>query len=221
MTTPEHWSAVDDYLAENYLSADPILEAALAASAEADLPAINVAPHQGKFLATLAQSIGTRHLLEIGTLGAYSTIWLGRILPADGRLITLEASPKHAEVARANLERAGLTDKVEIRLGPALETLPQLAAEGHIFDFVFIDADKPNTPAYFEWALKLTRRGGLIITDNVIRKGAIIETDSDDPNVRGMREFHALLGRQTQVTSSTLQTVGHKGYDGFTMSLVL
>src|SRR4051794_22734157 len=175
----DQWSAVDRYITDLFVPADPALEAALQATAEAGMPLINVAPNQGQLLHILARAHGARTILEIGTLGGYSTIWLARALPPGGRLITLEADPKHAEVARANIARAGLADMVEVRLGKALDTLPTLTADGSgPFDLVFIDADKPNTAAYFEWAMKLTRRGSLIITDNVIRNGGVIDAAS-------------------------------------------
>jgi predicted O-methyltransferase YrrM len=222
----ELWTAVDRYIGERLIGSDPALDAALSASAEAGLPPIAVSPSQGKLLYLLARALGTRTVLELGTLGGYSTIWLGRALPADGRLITLEAEAKYAEVARANIARAGLGDLVELRLGPALDTLPQLAAEGpQPFDLVFIDADKQSTPEYFRWALELTRPGSVIVTDNVIRDGTLIDTSNDDPAVQGGRRFHELLaadrGGEQRVSATTIQTVGSKGYDGFTLALVM
>jgi predicted O-methyltransferase YrrM len=198
-----------------------VLEAALKASRDAGLPAIQVTPLQGKLLAILAQSVGARAILEIGTLAGYSTIWLGRSLPRDGRLVTLEADPRHAEVARANIERAGLGDVVDVRLGPALDTLPQLAAQGsEPFDLVFIDADKPNCAAYFQWAMKLTRRGSLIITDNVVREGQVADERVRDPGVEGLREFIQVMADEPRVTATVVQTVGSKGYDGFAIARV-
>jgi predicted O-methyltransferase YrrM len=214
------WTQVDDYVAGLLLPADPVLDAALEASAAAGLPAIQVSPAQGKLLALLARSIGAKTILEIGTLGGYSTIWLARALPPDGRLISLEVNPTHAEVARANLARAAVDSIAEVRLGRAIDTLPTLADEGLTFDFVFIDADKPSTPAYFEWALKLTRRGGMIITDNVIRDGKVIDAASDDPNVQGVRAFNAMLAAEPRVTATIIQLVGGKGYDGMALALV-
>jgi len=197
---------------------DEALDLALAASTEAGLPAINVAPNQGKFLSLLASIQGAKNILEIGTLGGYSTIWLARALPKDGRLVTLELDPKHAGVARSNLARAGLGELVSIRVGPALETLPQLAAEGlPPFDFVFIDADKQSIPEYFEWALKLTRVGSVIVVDNVVRKGAVIDQATTDPNVQGVRRFNELLAKTSRVSATAVQTVGSKGYDGFAL----
>jgi predicted O-methyltransferase YrrM len=217
----EQWTAVDRYINDTLLSADPVLEAALQASADAGLPLINVTPNQGKLLQLLALSHGARNILEIGTLGGYSTIWLARALPIGGRLLTLEFDPKHAEVARANLNRAGLVDVVDLRVGPALETLPQLAAERRApFDFIFIDADKENYPSYFTWALKLSRRGTLIVADNVVRNGAVIDTASNDPLVQGVRRFNELLAAERRVTATAIQTVGSKGYDGFALAVV-
>ena len=220
--TQEQWGAVDEYITDLFVPPDPGLEAALQSTIDADLPRINVAPNQGKLLHILALSHGASRILELGTLAGYSTIWLGRALPPDGKLISLEANPKHAEVARANIDRAGLSDKVEVRLGPALETLPKLAAEGQApFDLVFIDADKVNTAEYFSWALKLTRRGSLIITDNVVRKGAVIDTNSTDENVQGIRRFNAALAIEPRVNATIIQTVGSKGYDGLAIALVI
>lgn len=220
--TQEQWTAVDRYITDLFVPSDPALDAALQASADAGLPPHHVAPNQGKLLAILAQSIGTRSILEIGTGGGYSTIWLARSLPLGGKLITLEANPKHAEVARSNIARAGLLEVVEVHVGPALDTLPQLAAEGREpFDLVFIDADKPNNAAYLDWALKLTRRGSLIIADNVVRDGAVVDANSDDQSVRGVRHFNAVLAAEPRVTATNIQTVGSKGYDGFSIALVV
>lgn len=215
------WTAVDDYITRLFVPPDFALDAALRASNEAGLPPINVAQNQGKLLHILALSCQARSILEIGTLGGYSTIWLARALPDNGKLITLESNPAHAEVARANIARANLSDVVEVRLGNALETLPQLAAEGlDPFDLVFIDADKENAPAYFEWSLKLTGRGSLIITDNVIRNGAVIDADSIDSSVQGVRRFNAALASEPRVTATVIQTVGSKGYDGLAIAIV-
>ncbi|MGA9776710.1 MAG: O-methyltransferase [Verrucomicrobiia bacterium] len=217
----ETWTAVDRYITDLLEPADPVLEAALAASAAAGLPSINVSPAQGRLLQVLAKIQGARNILEIGTLGGYSTIWLARALPGDGRLITLEFDPKHAEIARANLARAGLAGVVELRVGRALDTLPQLAAEGRgPFDLIFIDADKQGTADYFAWALKLSRRGSLIIVDNVVRKGAVIDAASADPRVQGMRRFFDALAANKHVSATVLQTVGSKGYDGFALAFV-
>jgi predicted O-methyltransferase YrrM len=219
--TREKWSAVDCYINDLFIAADPALDAALEASVAAGLPAINVAPNQGKFLHLVARIRGARNILEIGTLGGYSTIWLARALPAGGRLITLEADAMHAEVARANLARAGLGAVVDLRLAPALETLPQLAQEGRgPFDLIFIDADKENIPDYFKWALKLSRRGSVIIVDNVVRKGEVIDAGSSDPTILGVRRFNEMLAAEPGVSATEIQTVGSKGYDGFALALV-
>jgi predicted O-methyltransferase YrrM len=217
----KQWTAVDDYLTQLFVPSDSVLNAALQTSNEAGLPPINVSPTQGKLLYIIARVCQARSILEIGTLGGYSTIWLARALPKGGRLVTLELNSKHAEVARANIERANLSDIVEVRVGEALTTLPQLSAENSApFDLVFIDADKQNAPAYFEWSLKLTRCGGLIITDNVIRNGAVIDAASDDINVQGVRELNASLAAEPRVTATAIQTVGSKGYDGFAIALI-
>jgi predicted O-methyltransferase YrrM len=218
----EQWSTVDRFITDLIVSSDPALDAALAESVAVGLPAISVSPNQGKFLHLLARLCGARSILEIGTLGGYSTIWLARALPEAGRLVTLEAEPKHAEVARANLARAGLTDRVELRLGRALETLPAMASEGlGPFDLVFIDADKVSTADYFTWALKLSRRGSLIIVDNVVRKGAVADASSTDPDVQGVRRFYEVLAAEPRVSATAIQTVGSKGYDGYALALVL
>ena len=217
----ESWTAIDEYLGNSLIVPDKILEAALETSAAAGLPPIQVSACQGKLLQVLAQSVGARTILEIGTLGGYSTIWLARSLPPGGRLNTLELSPEHAAVALANIARAGLSAVVDLLVGPALETLPRLAAEGRgPFDLIFIDADKPSTPDYFRWALELSRPGSLIIVDNVIRKGALLDAGSSDTAVQGMREFIRVLGAEDRVTATAIQTVGSKGYDGFAIALV-
>jgi predicted O-methyltransferase YrrM len=215
------WTAVDRYLSDLLVPADAALEAALRACVEAGLPPIQVSPPQGKLLHLLAKIQGARTILEIGTLGGYSTIWLAQALPAGGRIITLELDPKHAEVARRNFTRAGLAEVIELRLGRALDTLPRLAAEGcGPFDFIFIDADKAAIPEYFEWGRKLSRVGTVIIADNVVRNGAIIDAASTDPSIQGVRRFHEMLSREPRVSATTLQTVGGKGYDGFTIAFV-
>jgi predicted O-methyltransferase YrrM len=219
--TEELWTAVDHYFGDLLVSADPALDEALAASAAAGLPAINVSPVQGKLLHLLAQAIGARNVLEIGTLGGYSTIWLARALPDGGRLISLEADPRHAEVARANIARAGLDDRVEVRLGMALDLLPGLAESPEPFDFIFIDADKPNNAAvYFDWALRLSRIGSIIVVDNVVRGGDVIALASDSPTVQGVRRFLERLAAEPRVSATAIQTVGSKGYDGFAIALV-
>ena len=215
------WTAVDQYTTHLLLPADAALDAALASSEAAGLPSISVSPSQGKLLMMLAQLAGAKQILEIGTLGGYSSIWLGRALAPGGRLITLEANPKHAEVARDNIARAGLAEVVEVRLGDARAGIQQLAAEGRgNFDLIFIDADKQSIPHYLEWSLKLTHRGSLIIVDNVVRDGALIDAKSDDPNVVGARRMHEMLAAEPRVSATTIQTVGSKGYDGFTLALV-
>lgn len=220
-THQEKWSAVDRYITELLIPSDAALDAALQASAAAGLPQIQVSPPQGKLLLLLAQLQGARSILEIGTLGGYSTIWLARALPADGRLVTLEANVKHAEVARSNIARAGLSNVIDLRLGRALDTLPELAAEGRgPFDLIFIDADKSSTVEYFEWALKLSRRGSAILVDNVVRNGDIIDSANRDPDVQGIRRFNEVLAADSRVSATTIQTVGSKGYDGFALALV-
>jgi len=216
----EQWAAVDRYITDLFIPSDPALDAALADSDAAGLPSIHVSPVQGKLLQLLARLQGARNILEIGTLGGYSTIWLARALPPGGRLITLEASPKHAEVARANIARAGLAEIVDLHLGKALDTLPQIADKGP-FDLIFIDADKPGYPDYLPWALKLSRPGSLIIADNVVRKGGVADSANPDPNVQGVRRFSELLAGEPRLDSTVLQTVGSKGYDGFAVSLVV
>lgn len=219
--TRDLWSTVDDYFAGLFMPPDVELDAALIASAAAGLPEISVAPNQGKLLMLLAQAMGARKILEIGTLGGYSTIWLARALPRNGRLITLEAEQKHADVARANISRAGLADLVEIRLGGALETLPKLAAENQgPFDLIFIDADKPAYADYFAWALRLSRPGTLIIADNVVRNGAVADEQSQDENVQGIRRFNEAVAAEPRVGATAIQTVGSKGYDGFAFIVV-
>jgi len=218
----ELWTAVDRYVTEMLVPPDAALEAALEASDAAGLPRIAVAPNQGKLLQLLARARGARRILEIGTLGGYSTIWLARALPPGGRLITLEVEPKHAEVARANIARAGLASVVDVRLGAALETLPRVAAErAGPFDLTFIDADKANIPSYFEWALKLAAPGGLIVVDNVIRDGAVVDDASTDPSVKGVRRLNELLRAEPRVSATTIQTVGARGYDGFTLAMLV
>jgi predicted O-methyltransferase YrrM len=218
----EQWTAVDNYINDKIVPSDAALDAALQSSEEAGLPSIQVAPNQGKLISILARSLGAKSILEVGTLGGYSTIWLARALPPGGRIISLELDPKHAEVARANLARAGLADVAEVRVGRAIDSLPQIAAEGHApFDFVFIDADKPSNTEYFQWALKLTRPGSVIVVDNVVRNGGIVHADSSDANVQGVRRFFDYLATETRVTASAIQTVGSKGYDGLCVTIVL
>ena len=217
----KQWNEVDDYFSRSLVQQDAALEAALADSAAAGLPAINVAPNQGKFLHLLARIHGARRILEIGTLGGYSAIWLARALPADGRLVTLEYDPRHAAVAAANLARAGVAGKVDIRQGAARDTLAQLIAEGAApFDLIFIDADKPNNPHYLELALRLSRPGTVIVGDNVARQGEVANASSADPAVQGTRRFIELLGANPRLSATALQTVGVKGYDGFALAIV-
>ena len=216
------WTHVDHYLTDLLLPPDPALEAALDASRAAGLPAIAVAPNQGKLLHLLASAIGARHILEIGTLGGYSAIWLARALPVGGRLITLESDAAHAAVARANLERAGVASMVEVRVGAALDLLPVIATEGREpFDLIFIDADKPSNAEYFAWALKLSRPGALIIVDNVVRGGDVADPGSRDASVLGTRRFLEALAAEPRVSATAIQTVGSKGYDGFAIARVL
>jgi predicted O-methyltransferase YrrM len=217
----EQWTAVDSYITGLLAHSDPALDGALDRSAAAGLPSIHVSPNQGKLLQLLAQSHKAGKILEIGTLGAYSTIWLARALPPGGRLVTLEYEPKHAEVARANIAAAGLKDVVELRLGKAIDLLPRLLAEGvGPFDFIFIDADKQSYPEYFTWALRLARKGSVIIADNVVRKGTVVEAGSSDPMVQGVRRMNELVAREPRVSATAVQTVGSKGYDGFMMAIV-
>ena len=221
MSDDPKWTAIDGYLSGLFVPPDSVLDAALEASRAAGLPAISVSPTEGKLLHLLARSHGARKILEIGTLGGYSTIWLARALPGDGKLITLEANPTHADVARTNIARAGLADRVEIRVGRAIDTLPQLeSARIGPFDFIFIDADKPSNPDYLAWSLRLARPGTLIIADNVVREGEILSDNSSDDRVTGVRRFNESLGRNEAVTATIIQTVGVKGYDGFAMAVV-
>ncbi len=213
---PETWAAVDEYVAGLLAPDDESLAAAVAAAEQAGLPAIQVTPAQAKLLYLLAKAIGARRIIEFGTLAGYSTIWLARALPEGGRVVTLEADPKHAEVAAANIERAGVSEQVELHIGPALEVLPRLDGE-EPFDLVFIDADKANTPAYFEWSLDRTRSGGLIFADNVIRFGALVDEANEEPAIAAQRRLHELLATEPRVEATTIQTVGAKGYDGFSL----
>jgi predicted O-methyltransferase YrrM len=220
--TQERWSAVDDYAAGLLAPHDPTLEATLSASEDAGLPEIQVSPPQGKLLYLLARSIGAKTILEFGTLGAYSTIWLGRALTKGGRLVTLEADPDYAKVAGENIALAKLGDLVDLRVGPALDLLPRLDAEGvGPFDFTFIDADKENSPSYFTWALDHSRPGSLIVADNVIRAGALADSESEDQKVQAQRRLHEMAAAEPRVSATTIQTVGGKGYDGFMIALVV
>jgi predicted O-methyltransferase YrrM len=220
--TEDVWTAVDRYITDLLVPEDPALDGALAASEAAGLPRIAVSPPQGKLLHILARAQGARNILEIGTLGGYSTIWLARALPAGGRLITLEADPRHAEIARANFRAATLDHVIDLRLGKALDTLPLVAAEGiGPFDLIFIDADKENIAEYFSWSLGLTKPGSTIIVDNVVRNGAVIDPASTDSMVQGVRRFNQVLAAEPRVSATAIQTVGCKGYDGFAIAYVL
>ncbi len=217
----ERWRAVEDYFSDLLVRPDAALTAAIERSEAAGLPAISVSPSQGKLLHLLARAIGASRILEVGTLGGYSAIWLARALPDDGYLLTLEADPAHAEVARANLAGVGVADLVEVRIGRALDALPQIAAERQgPFDLVFIDADKPSTADYFQWALRLSRPGSLIVVDNVVRGGEIIDATASDLGIAGIRRFNELLAAEPRVSAAAIQTVGSKGYDGFAIALV-
>jgi predicted O-methyltransferase YrrM len=216
------WTAVDKYITDMLVPGDRALEAALQASVAAGLPPIQVSPNQGKLLHLLARIQGARRILEIGTLGGYSTIWLARALPPTGRLITLEAVPKHVEVATGNIAGAGLQDLVEIRMGKAMDLLGKIAQEKQApFDLIFIDADKASLAEYFQWALKLSRPGSVIIGDNVVRNGAVIDAASADAGVQGVRRFNEVLAAEPRVSATAIQTVGCKGYDGFAIAVVL
>lgn len=216
----EKWTAVDDYFETHFIDHDPVLAEALSASETAGLPAINVAPNQGKLLMLMAQMQGAKSILEIGTLGGYSTIWLGRALPDDGRLISLEMNSDCVTIARGNIARAGLDDKVTIIEGVALDSLPTLVRDAP-FDFIFIDADKPNNPPYFEWAMKLSRSGTIIIIDNVVRDGEVANLNSTDEKVQGVQQVTELIANDVRVSATALQSVGSKGYDGFALLCVL
>lgn len=215
------WSAVDAYIEEKLVGADETLASALAANQAAGLPAMDVSPAQGKLLALLVSLTGARRILELGTLGGYSTIWMARALPEDGQLITLEYDPHHAKVAEANVARAGLSDRVEIVVGAAADTLPQVAADGAgPFDLIFIDADKPNNPVYLDWAVKLSRPGTVIILDNVVREGRVLDAGSTDPRITGTRAGLDYISAHPGLDATALQTVGMKGYDGFVLAIV-
>ncbi|MFE0253229.1 O-methyltransferase [Streptomyces sp. NPDC059010] len=222
MSEPQVWDDVDEYFSTHLAPDDDALQAALRDSEAAELPMINITGTQGKFLQLLAEIQGARNILEIGTLGGYSTIWLARALPADGRLISLEYNPKYAEVATRNIARAGLDKVVEVRVGPALESLPKLADENPApFDLVFIDADKVNNPHYIDWALRLTSTGSLIVVDNVVRGGRVTDADSTAPDVLGTRAAIELIGSHPRLSGTAIQTVGSKGWDGFALARVL
>lgn len=214
------WSTVDDYFNDVLLTADPVLEQTIKASEQAGMPQHQVAPNQGQLLQILVQMLGAKNILEIGTLAGYSTIWLGRAVAPDGRVITLEADAAYAEVAKQNIALAKLTDVVDVRVGKAIDTLPQLEDLAP-FDFIFIDADKPSNPDYLRWALKLSRPGTIIVGDNVVRNGAVVKPDSTDPKVQGVREFLQMIADEPRLSATAIQTVGSKGYDGFAIAQVL
>jgi predicted O-methyltransferase YrrM len=219
--TRDLWTAVDKYICDHLVHSDSVLEEVLDVSNAAGLPPIAVTPNLGKLLYLFARIQGAKEILEIGTLAGYSTIWLARALPPGGRLISLEADPKHAEIARNNIARAGLAEVVEIRLGSALETLPQLAAEGlGPFDLIFVDAEKQDNPEYFAWSLRLSRPGSVLVFDNVVRDGAVIDPANTAPSVQGIRRFNELVAAEPRVSATAIQTVGSKGYDGFAIALV-
>ncbi|MBN3790931.1 O-methyltransferase [Burkholderia sp. Ac-20353] len=217
----QQWTQVDEYLTGALVPSDDALDAALAASDAAGMRAINVAPNQGKLLQLLATIRGARRILEVGTLGGYSTIWLARALPPGGRLVTLELSPEHAKVATQNIARAGFADAVSVVVGNAKDSLAQLIEEGaEPFDFIFIDADKENNPAYLDAALKLSRPGTVIVVDNVVRRGGVADPDNHDPDVVGVRDGFRFIAAEPRVTTTAVQTVGSKGWDGFSISVV-
>lgn len=215
------WVAVDDYIVSSLFEADPVLDAVLTANRDQGLPAIDVSAAQGKFLSLLVRIRGAKTVLEVGTLGGYSTIWMARGLPADGKVVTLELDPHHARVARSNFERAGVSDKVDLLVGPALQSLAALVDENaRTFDLIFIDADKPNNPNYLDWAMKLSRSGTVIVCDNVIRDGAVVKKNSGDVNVEGARAAFSFIGGEKRLDGTAVQTVGAKGYDGFAIAIV-
>jgi predicted O-methyltransferase YrrM len=215
------WAAVDDYIVASLFEPDPVLDAVLAANHDQGLPPIDVSPAQGKLLSLFARMQGAKRILEIGTLGGYSTIWMARGLPLDGRIVTLELDPHHASVARSNFERAGVSDRVELRVGPALQSLAALGAENTgPFDLIFIDADKPNNPNYLSWAMRLSRPGTVIVCDNVIRDGAVVNEDGRDAFVEGARAAFSFIGGDKRLDGTAIQTVGAKGYDGFAIAIV-
>ena len=218
----ELWTAVDKYFNEAAVGTDAALDAAAAAAEAAQLPPVSVTPAYGKLLHLIARAQGAQRILEIGTLAGYSTIWLARAVPPEGRVVTLECIPKHADIARVNLARAGLADRVEIRVAPALDSLTQLAdGRAQPFDFIFIDADRPNVAAYFDWAVKLARRGSVIVVDNVVRKGRVLDASNSDAEIVGVRRFVERLGSDSRVSATMMQMVSSKGHDGFALALVL
>ncbi|RJT38492.1 O-methyltransferase [Mesorhizobium waimense] len=221
MSNKKSWTAVDDYIFASLFEPDPVLDAVLATNYDQGLPAIDVSPAQGKLLSLLARMRGAKRILEIGTLGGYSTIWMARGLPSDGKIVTLELDPHHASVARSNFELAGVSDRVDLRVGPALQSLAALDAENAgPFDLIFIDADKPNNPNYLSWAMRLSRAGTVIVCDNVIRDGAVLDEDGRDTNVEGARAAFSFIGGDKRLDGTAIQTVGAKGYDGFAIAIV-
>ncbi|MFD2053061.1 O-methyltransferase [Mesorhizobium calcicola] len=215
------WASVDDYIVDALFEADPALDAVLATNHDQGLPAIDVSPAQGKLLSLLVRIQGAKKILEIGTLGGYSTIWMARALPVGGKVVTLELDPHHAKVARSNFERAGVSERVDLRVGPALESLAALSAENAgPFDLIFIDADKPNNPNYLSFAMRLSRPGTVIVCDNVIRDGAVLDEDGHDANVEGARAAFSFIGGNKRLDGTAIQTVGAKGYDGFAIAIV-
>jgi predicted O-methyltransferase YrrM len=218
---PHRWAAVEQYFSELLFSPDPALDAALADSRAAGLPPINVSAAQGRLLAMFVQMLQARRVLEIGTLGGYSGIFLARALPPGGRLVTLEVDPAYAALARRSFERAGVADRIEVRVGPAQASLPALEREGAApFDFIFVDADKPSYPDYLDWSIRLSRPGGVIVVDNLVRNGDVVDPDTQDPKVQGVRRFNEALARDSRVTATAIQIVGAKGYDGFAVLTV-
>ncbi|MCC6791178.1 MAG: O-methyltransferase [Thermomicrobiales bacterium] len=218
---PRLWNDVDQYIVDLLIPSDPVLDSILTSSTAAGLPAINVSPTQGKLLYLLAKLQGAKRILEIGTLGGYSAVWLARALPEGGRLLTIESDPRHAGIARINFATAQVDHLVDLRIGKALDILPGIAANtAEPFDLVFIDADKKSTPEYFAWSLKLTRPGGAIVVDNVIRGGEVTDPTSNDPSVQGVRRFMEMLANEPSVDATAIQTVGSKDYDGFAIALV-
>jgi predicted O-methyltransferase YrrM len=215
------YTAVDNYLAETLIPPDPVLDAVLKSCEDAGLPAIAVTPTQGKFLQIIARVINAKRILEVGTLGGYSTIWLARALPPNGQIFTLEFNPKHADIAQQNFRRANVESFIHLHVGAALDTLPKIAASNPPFDLIFIDADKKNNPHYFQWALKLAHPGSIIIIDNVVREGKVIDADSEDPDIVGTRQVLSDIANEPRVSATALQTSDAKGHDGFALALVL
>ncbi|OPA80983.1 methyltransferase [Paenibacillus selenitireducens] len=215
------WEIVDQYITECLIPYDSVLEEVLLANKQAGLPPIDVAPNQGKLLNIWVQMKQAKRVLEIGTLGGYSTIWMARALPADGHLVTLELEPRHAEVAQANFVHAGVDHRIELRVGNALDQLAKLEQENtEPFDLIFIDADKPNNPHYLKWALQFSRPGTVIIGDNVVRAGEVVDVHSTDPRIHGVRAFYDMLAAEPSIDATAIQTVGSKGYDGFAIGIV-